>query len=329
MAKRYLVTGGLGFLGSALVRALVKAGHTVRTLDNLSRGAGHRLGDVSRDVESITGDIRDAEAVARAIRGMDAVCHLAYVNGTEYFYSRPAEVLDVGVRGMLNVLDGCTQAGVGELVLASSSEVYQTPPAVPTDESVPLSVPDPLNPRYSYGGGKIISELMALHYGRRDFQRVLIFRPHNVYGPDMGWQHVIPQFAERMALLRTPASGPAPFEIQGSGEQSRSFIYIDDFTDGLMRVIEKGENQGIYHIGTMEEITMRELALKVARVLGVDITVVPGREAPGGTNRRCPDITRLRGLGFEPRHPLDAGLEPTVRWYAARAADRAAAPKPS
>lgn len=327
MSKRYLVTGGLGFLGSALVRALVKAGHTVRTLDNLSRGASHRLGDAAADVESITADIRDPQAVANAIRGMDAVCHLAYVNGTEYFYQRPAEVLDVGVRGMLNVIDGCMSADVGELVLASSSEVYQTPPEVPTDESVPLSVPDPRNPRYSYGGGKIISELMTLHYGARYFQRVVIFRPHNVYGPDMGWQHVIPQFAERMALLERPASGPAPFEIQGSGQQSRSFIYIDDFTDGLMLVIEKGENQGIYHIGTMEEITVRELAAKVARVLGIDITIVPGREAPGGTNRRCPDIARLRALGFNPRFSLDAGLDPTVRWYAERAADHAAAAK--
>ena len=84
------------------------------------------------------------------------------------------------------------------LVLASSSEVYQTPPQVPTDESAPLVVPDPLNPRYSYGGGKIISELMAINYGRKYFERVLIFRPHNVYGPDMGFEHVIPQFALRL-----------------------------------------------------------------------------------------------------------------------------------
>lgn len=329
MGKRYLVTGGLGFLGSALVRALVRAGNTVRSLDNLSRGAGHRLGDVVADVEAVTADIRDPHAVAAAIDGMDAVCHLAYVNGTEYFYSRPAEVLDVGVRGMLNVLDGCAKAGVRELVLASSSEVYQTPPVVPTDESVPLSVPDPRNPRYSYGGGKIISELMALHYGSRDCDRVVIFRPHNVYGPDMGWQHVIPQFAERVALLPRGGRRPAPFPIQGSGEQSRSFIYIEDFTAGLMRVIEQGEHMGIYHIGTMEEITMRALAEKVARAIGVDIAVVPGPEAPGGTNRRCPDIAKLRALGFEPRYSLDAGLEPTVRWYAARAADRAAATKPS
>ena len=108
----------------------------------------------------------------------------------------------------------------GTLVLASSSEVYQTPPQVPTDESAPLVVPDPTNPRYSYGGGKIISELMAINYGRKFFDRVLIFRPHNVYGPDMGFEHVIPQFALR--LKRAAAqhrSGKVPFEIQGDGRR--------------------------------------------------------------------------------------------------------------
>ncbi len=107
-------------------------------------------------------------------------------------------MLEVGVKGMINVIDGCIKENVKELVLASSSEVYQTPEKVPTDETVALSIPDPLNPRYSYGGGKIISELMAINYGRKHFDKVVIFRPHNVYGPDMGWEHVIPQFVLRM-----------------------------------------------------------------------------------------------------------------------------------
>ena len=190
-----LVTGGSGFIGSALVKALVRDGHSVRVLDDNSRGAPRSLREVEGDIEFIGGDIRDAAAVARAVHGMDEVHHLAFVNGTEFFYSAPELVLDVGVKGMINVIDACRSEGVGSLVLASSSEVYQTPPHVPTDEHAPLIVPDPTNPRYSYGGGKIISELMALNYGRKYFERVLIFRPHNVYGPDMGWEHVVPQFA--------------------------------------------------------------------------------------------------------------------------------------
>jgi len=155
--SRILVTGGSGFIGSALVKALLKDGNAVRVLDDNSRGAPRRLAEVQKDIEFIAGDIRDATVVRAAVRGVDEVHHLAFVNGTEFFYSAPELVLDVGVKGIVNVIDACRAAGVGRLVLASSSEVYQTPPQVPTDESAPLVVPDPANPRYSYGGGKIIS----------------------------------------------------------------------------------------------------------------------------------------------------------------------------
>src|SRR5262249_13029923 len=147
-------------------------------------------------------------------------------NGTEFFYSRPDLVLDVAVRGMVNVLDACREHAIGDLVLASSSEVYQTPPAIPTDETVPLSIPDVLNPRYSYGGGKLACELLAINFGRVGFERVAIVRPHNVYGPDMGREHVIPQFALRMASLCNETAGRLRFPIQGSGLETRAFVYI-------------------------------------------------------------------------------------------------------
>ena len=141
--KKILVTGGTGFIGSALVIRLVHEGYRVRVLDNQSRGRARRIANVIDDVEVVEGDVRDAETVDRAAKGVDSVAHLAFVNGTEFFYSQPELVLDVGVRGMINVLDACLAHGVPELILASSSEVYQTPPKVPTDESVPLAVPDP------------------------------------------------------------------------------------------------------------------------------------------------------------------------------------------
>lgn len=330
MANRVLVTGGLGFIGSALVRALVRDGHTVRSLDNSSRGSKERLGDMASSVEIIEGDIRDPACVDKATKGVDQVCHLAYVNGTEYFYKYPAYVLDVGVKGMVNVLDACMRHSVGDLVLASSSEVYQTPPTVPTAESVPLSVPDPLNPRYSYGGGKIITELMALNYGREAFERVVIFRPHNVYGPAMGFEHVIPQFARRIVDLRAAnPTGTLSFPIQGDGSQTRSFIYIDDFTDGLLRVIDQGEHLNIYHIGTLEEVTIRALAENVAKSLGEQITIVPGEEAVGGTARRCPDISKLQALGFAPKYTLATGLPSTVSWYAEHAPGARTISKPA
>lgn len=314
--KKVLVTGGLGFLGASLVRALVAKGEDVRVLDNSSRGSADKLGDAAGSVEILEGDIRDPAFVRKAVKGTEQVLHLAFVNGTEYFYKYPAFVLDVGIKGMMNIIDSCIQEGVKDLVVASSSEAYQTPPVVPTPENVPLSVPDPLNPRYSYGGGKIMSELMALNYGRSYFERVTLFRPHNVYGPMMGFEHVIPQFIGRLKKLSEESvERPLPFPIQGDGSQTRSFIYIDDFTAGLMLMIEKGEHLGIYHIGTMDELSIADVARMTAKEMGLDISLVGGPEAPGGTLRRCPDISKLRALGFEPRFSLADGLKPTVEWY--------------
>lgn len=313
--KTYLVTGGSGFLGSALVRRLVREGHRVRVFDDDSRGDIARLRDVAGSFEHFAGDVRDAEALKKAVRGVDCVCHLAFINGTEFFYSKPDLVLDVAVKGIVNVLDACQLHNVAELVLTSSSEVYQNPPKIPTDETALLSIPDPLNPRYSYAAGKIISEIMALNYGRTRLRRVLIFRPHNVYGPDMGWEHVIPQFVLRMRELSQAETGTIRFPIQGTGEETRSFVFISDFTDGLMAVIEHGSHMGIYHIGTQEEVSIADLARMVGEFYGRRVEVVPGPGLPGGPKRRCPDIRKVAALGYNPRVPLRDGLAITARWY--------------
>jgi len=313
---RFLVTGGTGFIGSAVTRRLVRQGHQVRVLDNNSRGAERRLADIRGDFDLVIGDVRDADTVERAIQGVEAVHHLAFVNGTEYFYSMPETVLEVGVKGMLNVIDACRKHHVSRLFLASSSEVYQTPPRIPTAEDAPLVVPDPMNPRYSYGGSKIISELLAINFGRKHFERVVIYRPHNVYGCDMGWEHVIPQFVVRMQRLgRQHPHGTIPFPIQGTGQETRSFCYIEDLVDGVMLVQELGAHLEVYHIGTQEEVTMADLAHRVASCLQRDIELQPGLLQEGSTHRRCPDISKLAALSYSPRIPLQAGLRIVCDWY--------------
>ncbi len=315
-SAKVLVTGGSGFIGSGLVKALVKNGAKVRVLDDNSRGRPRRLTDVEKDIEFVGGDVRDADAVERAAQGMDEVHHLAFVNGTEFFYSQPDLVLDVGVRGMINVIDACRKHGIGNLILASSSEVYQTPPQIPTDESAPLVVPDVQNPRYSYGASKLISEVMAINYGRKYFERVLIFRPHNVYGPDMGFEHVVPQFALRLKnLMDAQPSGKLRFDIQGTGEETRSFCHVDDLVAGVMVMRDKGEHLGIYHVGTTEEVSIADVARRIAAHAGREIELVPGKLQAGGTPRRCPDISKLAHLGYKPRVPLSEGLAPTIDWY--------------
>jgi nucleoside-diphosphate-sugar epimerase len=313
--KTYLVTGGTGFIGAALVKALLKKGYSVRILDNDSRGSIGRLEKLKGDFEFILGDMRDPAAVDAAVSGVDSIFHLAFVNGTKFFYAQPELVLDVGVRGMLHILDSCKKHGVRELFLASSSEVYQTAPKIPTDESAPLSIPDPLNPRYSYGAGKIISEMLALHCEKNLLDRMVIFRPHNVYGPEMGWEHVIPEFIVRMLQLSKIKKGKFPFPIQGTGEETRSFVFISDFIQGVMKLVEKGQNRSIYHVGTEEEVSMSDLARSIAKCLGLEIDIVPGALPKGGTKRRCPDISKISSLGYRPQFALEQALPEVVQWY--------------
>lgn len=316
MNKKIIVTGGTGFIGSALVRRLVAEGYSVRVFDNDSRGSASRLSDIRDDIEIITGDIRDADAVARAMAGQDAVWHLAYVNGTRFFYEKPDLVLDVGVKGMINVIDACRQHDLSELIYASTSEVYQTPAVVPTPEDIQMIVPDPTNPRYSYGGGKIIGELMTLHMAAKFMDKVQIFRPHNVYGPDMGWEHVLPQFVLRMKKLAAESDAdPLPFPIQGDGSETRAFTYIDDFIEGAILMSDKGASDEVFHIGSAEEISIRDVAIMAGEYYGRNIAIEPQPLMKGGTPRRCPDISKLKSLGFAPKVLLAEGFEKLAKWY--------------
>lgn len=314
--KKYLVTGGFGFIGAAVATRLLENGHRVRILDNASRGTHASFFQKKKNCEIIRADIRDVRAVINAAKGIDAVFHLAYINGTEFFYTKPDQILDVGVRGVLNVIEACLKHSVRELFLASSSEVYQVPPVYPTPEKVPLIIPDPLNPRYSYGGGKIISEMLAIHVAKKHMDRVIIFRPHNVYGPQMGWEHVIPQFVLRLKKIAQKAKQEiVDFPIQGSGREVRSFIFIDDFVDGLMLIMKKGEPLGIYNIGVNRETTIAELGYLIARFFKLKPNIIPGQLLQGSPSRRCPDVSKLKALGFHEKYSLEQGLEKTVPWY--------------
>lgn len=313
MSATCTVTGGGGFVGAHLVRRLVAEGWDVRVIDNMARGDNSRFADVADRVRTHACDVRDAAAVAAAIEGSEVVFHLAAINGTENFYKRPELVLDVGLRGALAVVEACRDAGVPDLVVASSAEVYQTPPVVPTPEDVPLMLPDSLNPRYSYGGSKLVSELIAFNYGQDHFRKMQVFRPHNVYGPDMGWKHVVPQFILR--ALDCVEKGDPRFAIQGTGAETRAFAYVDDVVGGIIRMYEQGGHREIYHIGNDEEVSIRDLVRMTGQAVGLAPEIVEGPAAAGGTPRRCPDISKMRAIGYAPETMLAEGLLRTARWY--------------
>ena len=314
--KKVLITGGAGFLGSNLARKLASLGHEVTILDNMSRGKPERLQDVSHSI--FWGDVRDERILRIAMHGQDSVIHMAYLQGTQTFYAEPRQVLDVAIRGMLNVLAACESEGVGELLLVSSSEAYQVASVVPTPETIPLTVPDVLNPRYSYGGGKIACEIMSLAWARTGvLDRLIIARPHNIYGPDMGREHVIPEFCIRMnKLIKEYPTGIIPFPIQGTGLETRSFCYIDSCVEQFITLLDKASSMNVYNIGTMDERTINDVAHGVAACYDREIKAIPGTLPKGSPPRRLPDTAKISSLGFLwEDEDFARGLAKTAEWY--------------
>ena len=306
--KTVLITGGTGFIGSNIARMLVQKNFKVKIYDNFSRHKLKNIKMLPKEIKIIKGDIRNRKKLFKSLKGVNIVIHLAYINGTKFFYTKPVDILDIAVKGILNVLEGCIKFKIKELYLASSSEVYQTPNKVPTNELEPLKIPNVYNPRYSYGGGKILTELMGIHYGKKYFKKLIIFRPHNVYGKNMGKEHVIPEFINRFKYLKGKR-----FVIQGTGNEIRSFIFIDDFVRAFDLLMKKGRHLNIYNLGTSEKIKIKELAFKMSKIFKKKIFLKKTSISKGGTKIRTPDISKIKKLGFTPKFNLQKGIKEILK----------------
>ena len=304
--KNILVTGGTGFIGSAITNFLALKKYRVTVFDNNSRG---KLSNIKklRNINFIKGDIRNYSRLLKATKNIDTIIHLAAVNGTKYFYTKPEEVLEVAIKGIVNVIDVCKKRRIKNLFLASSSEVYNIPKKIPTNENEQIKIPDVKNPRFSYSGGKIITELMGINFGKIYFNKLIIFRPHNVYGRNMGNEHVIPEFINKIKKIKN-----SKFVIQGTGKEKRSFIHIDDFIKAFEVLFTKGKHLEIYNIGTSEMVTIKELSSYIASIFNKKIKLIYKKRLKGSTNIRCPDIKKIRKLGFQPRISLYKGLKKVI-----------------
>ena len=312
---KVLVTGGTGFVGSVLVKRLADEGLAVRVLDNNSRGNLERMDGYLSQIDFIEGDVTSLDCLMEACKNIDTVFHLAAINGTENFYRIPGQVLEVGVKGALNSLEAAVECGVTNYIVTSSSEVYQEPTHLPTTEEERIIIPNIHNPRFSYSAGKIINEALAIHYAPEAL-RTIICRPHNFFGPDMGKAHVIPQLILRMKELSNDLTKKKiDFPIQGSGNETRSFCFISDGVESILISSVNGESKEIYHCGTEDEVSIAELAITIAKLLDLEITIVPRKKPLGGTRRRCPSIDKIRNLGYYPKVSLNKGLRNTIDWY--------------
>lgn len=327
MADRILITGGAGFVGLHLARRLLRDGAEVTLLDDLSRGR------LDRDVEEVLSQARMVRhdltrpVPADLLAGdFDEVYHLAAVVGVRQNSENPARALNVNLRAVLNVLDWCRQRPPGRVYLSSTSEVADgatrlglTP--FPVGEDVPFALPDPTMSRASYGLSKIVAETLLRQSA--DLFLVRIGRYHNIYGPRMGHDHVIPHFVAR-ALARQD-----PFPIYGA-TQSRAFCHIDDAVDATICLTRlPGRDPIVANIGNdTEEIVIRDLAERITQLAGYTPSFEVFDPPSGSPDRRLPDLGRLRQMtGYTPRVELAAGLRQTFDWYARdRATVVAAAP---
>lgn len=314
-----LVTGGAGFIGFGLARFLAERGDDVTIVDDLSRGKADAefLALTARpNVRFLRFDMTDRGAFGALPGRFDFVYHIAAINGTRLFYEIPDRVLRVNILSSLNLLDWLVDHPCGKVLFSSSSEGYSGAVTrfgyrLPTDEDVPLVVADVRNPRISYGGSKIAGELLFFNYARMRGWPVTVIRYHNVYGPRMGYDHVVPEFAVRCFRK------VKPFPIYG-GEETRAFDYIDDAVKATVAVMECREADGeVVHVGNdREEIRMIDLATMILEESGHDAPFAVHPAPAGCVKRRCPDTAKLRRLtGLENEVSLREGLRRTLAWY--------------
>ena len=311
--KTFLVTGGSGFIGHNICKLLVKKGYNVISLDNLSRKSRKRQVIKNKKIRYINGDITNINSLNKINHKIHGIFHLAFINGTKFFYEKPQLVIKVGIIGMINIIEFAKKRKIKEFYLASSSEVYQVPSKIPTNEEETMKVPDAYNPRYSYGSSKILSEIIAINFGRSFLKKLIIFRPHNVYGPNMGKEHVIPELIKK--ILNAKKKGLKILKIQGKGDETRTFNYIDDFIEGIDILITKGKGFGTYNIGDKNEISIKNLTKKLMKLLDVKLQIRPDILKKGSTKRRKPNIKKISKLGYVPKVNLIEGLKDTIKWY--------------
>ena len=240
---------------------------------------------------------------------IDTVYHLGAINGTKFFYEIPEKVLEVNVQGIFNALEFVRKNDVNEILFTSSSEVYGFPKVFPTSEKEELTIPDPYNPRFSYSGSKIVGELFCINYSKKYGFKHTIVRYHNVYGPQMGHEHVMPQLIKKIALDQE-------FVVEGDGTETRSFCYIDDAIDGTLIVQNDNScTNRIFNIGNCEEISISNLIENLSKISNKKIVPKYLPKSQPGTQRRVPDISKARSIGYEPKIPLSVGLRSTFDWY--------------
>lgn len=318
--SKILITGGAGFLGYFLAKSLSEDKSNRLTLvDNLSRGLMDK--EMSRLLEKgnvtlVNGDLTDINQVRSLDKDYEYIFHLAAVIGVKNVMKEPDKVLRINAISTLNLFEYAKELKyIKRVLFSSTSEVYSGTHKhfgikIPTDESVFLAIDDVSAPRTTYALSKIYGESAAFVYGEKYGIPFTIIRYHNIYGPRMGFDHVIP---ETFVKIKKDSS----VEVSSPGH-TRAFCYVDDAVEFTIRAALRENGQGqVLHIGNpQEEIKIKELVIKIAEIMGKSVSVKELSDTSGSPSRRCPDISKAVMItGYNPQVSLEDGLSKAYEWY--------------
>ncbi len=296
---RFLVTGGAGFIGAALSNRLVREGHQVRVIDDLSAGDPNRL---DPRVLFTRGDVSDRPKLWTLLQNVDCVYHLAARVLVSESILYPREYNEVNVGGTVSVMEAMRDAGVRRVVLASSGAVYGEQAHQPVREELPP------NPQSPYAVSKLAAEHYVRTIGALWGIETVVLRIFNTYGPDQNLPVSHPPVVPRF-LYQALRGGS--LVIFGSGEQTRDFVYVDDVVEALISAATANDvDRRVINVGSGREMRINELARQISRLIGQEVEILHSPAESGGVSRLYADITLARRLlGYEPRVDLPQGLQ--------------------
>ncbi len=307
MTKKFLVTGGAGFIGSHVVDRLVNDGQNVRIIDNLSTGNLENIKGplASGAVEFVNGDIRDAAIVAKCMQGITSVIHLAALVSVPLSVENPDLTFDINLLGTLNLLREGVKAKIPKFVFISSCAVYGEP------EFLPLTEEAHTHPISPYADSKLIAERYCLGFSERQLLQTAILRFFNVYGPRQkmnAYSGVITRFIDAITEEK-------PLTIYGDGQQTRDFVNVKDVASAVVSVAEDTSiDSGVFNIGSGKQTSILELANTLLDLSGADLDILHEAPRSGDIEKSYADIRKAKKLlGYEPKVDLRAGLQALLK----------------